>query len=513
MEPSLGFVAELFAHAFSYWWLILIATTIGIIIGAMPGFGSANTIIMLLPFTLAVDVDVAMIFMVSLFCASQSGGGITSILLNIPGNGGSAATCLDGYPMAKKGLGQQALVLSFVASQVGGMVTAGMSIFLLPYMAKLAYYLHSVEMVVIVLFGITLIASIASENMLKGLIAGGLGLLIGAIGADHIYSTPRGTFGFLELYDGVPLIPVLIGVFAISEALIMMESRSVLSDEGLEVARRASWNETLEGIKMAFQRTWLMIWTAIVGLIIGIVPGAGASIAAFVAYQQARLYSKKPEEFGTGVPEGVIAPESANNGCASGDLIPLLVIGVPGGTTAAVMMIVMTYHGVQLGPRLFIQTPELGYGVFVTMLVAYCVMLFTTLPLTRYISRLILIPTAVLAPIIIAFTMVGSFAPRAYMFDLWLTLVFGVIGYICRRTGYNVVAMLIGVILGPLLEANVMRALRISGNDPWTFFSSPLANILWVLLIVSLLVPSLVQWNKNRRTRLQPASGPALGAE
>jgi putative tricarboxylic transport membrane protein len=506
MEPSLGFVAELFAHAFSYWWLILIATTIGIIIGAMPGFGSANTIIMLLPFTLAVDVDVAMIFMVSLFCASQSGGGITSILLNIPGNGGSAATCIDGYPMAKKGLGHQALVLSFVASQVGGMVTAGMSIFLLPYMAKAAYYLHSVEMVVILLFGITLIASIASENMLKGLIAGFLGLLIGAVGADSIYSTPRGTFGMLELYDGVPLIAVLIGVFAISEALVMIESRSILSEAGMQIAKNSGWKETWIGVKVAFQHWWLMIWTAIVGLIIGIVPGAGASIAAFVAYQQARLYSKTPERFGTGIPEGVIAPESSNNGCASGDLIPLLVIGVPGGTTAAVMLIVMTYHGVQLGPRMFIQTPEIGYGVFVTMLVAYCIMLFTTLPLTRYISKIILIPTSVLAPIIIAFTLVGAFAPRDYMFDLWLTLFFGVIGYICRRTGYNVVAMLIGVILGPLLEANVMRALRISGNDPLVFFSSNVANVLWALLFISLFIPTMVQWRQNRRTRLRAAA-------
>lgn len=505
MDPSLGFVADLFGNVFSHWWLILIATTIGIIIGAMPGFGSANTIIMLLPFTLAVDVNTAMIFMVSLFCASQTGGGITSILLNIPGNGGSAATCIDGYPMAKKGLGQQALVLSFVASTVGGMVTSGMTIFLLPYMAKLAFYLHSVEMVVIVLFGITLIASVASENMLKALIAGCLGLLIGAIGADHIYSTPRATFGFLELYDGMPLIPVLIGVFAISEAIIMIESTSVLSETGMQLAKRAGWAETLEGVKMAFSRTWLMIWTGIVGLVIGIVPGAGASIAAFVAYQQARLWSKTPEKFGTGIPEGVIAPESSNNGCASGDLIPLLVIGVPGGTTAAVMMIVMTYHGVQLGPRLFIQTPELGYGVFVTMLVSYFVMMFTTMPLTRYISKLILIPTAVLAPIIIAFTMVGSFAPRGYMFDLWLTLLFGVIGYICRRTGFNVVAMLIGVILGPLLEANVMRALRISGNDPYVFFSSAVGNVLWVLLAISLIVPPYVQWRKSRRQPLQTA--------
>lgn len=509
MEPGFSMLADIFGLIFSNLWLVVIASTIGIIIGAMPGFGSANTIIMLLPFTLAVDVELAMVFMVSLFVGSHMGGGITSILLNIPGNGGSAATCLDGYPMAKKGLGQQALVLSFVASTVGGMVTAGMSIFLLPYMAKLAYYLHSVEMVVILLFGITLIASVASENMLKGLIAGFLGLLIGAIGADHIYSTPRGTFGFLELYDGVPLIAVLIGVFAISEALIMMESNSVLSDTGRDLMKGAGWAATWDGIKMSFARTWHMIWTGIVGLIIGIVPGAGASIAAFVAYQQSRLYSKTPEEYGKGIPEGVIAPESANNGCASGDLIPLLVIGVPGGTTAAVMLIVFTYHGVQLGPRLFIQSPEIGYGVFVTMLVAYGVMLFTTLPLTKYVAKIVLIPTAVLAPIIIAFTMVGAYAPRGYMFDLGLALVFGAIGYICRKTGYNVVALLIGVILGPMLEANVVRALRISGNDPMVFFQSTVGNILWAFLIFSLFLPTVMQWRRNREQARNAAQSPA----
>ncbi|MFT0860522.1 tripartite tricarboxylate transporter permease [Ancylobacter sp. G4_0304] len=498
MNLSFAVLSDQFLLNFSYLWLIVIATTIGIIIGAMPGFGSANTIIMLLPFTLAVDIEVAMIFMVSLFVASHMGGGITSILLNIPGNGGAAATCLDGYPMARKGLGQQALVLSFVASTVGGVVTAGLSIFLLPYIARLAFYMHSVEMVVILLFGITLIASVASDNMLKGLIAGFLGLLIGAIGADHIYSTPRGTFGMIELYDGVPLIAVLIGVFAISEALKMMENDSVLDESGLEMMRKASWKQTWEGVTMAFARTWHMVWTSLVGLVIGIVPGAGASIAAFVAYQQSRLFSKTPEKYGTGIPEGVIAPESANNGVTSGDLIPMLVIGVPGGTTAAVMMIVMTYHGVQLGPRLFIQNPGIGYGVFITMLVAYAVMLFTTLPLTKYVSKLVLIPTPVLAPIIIAFTLVGAFAPRGYMFDLWLTLLFGAIGYLCRQTHFNVVALLIGVILGPLLEANVMRALRISGNDPWVFFSSTVGNVLWVALVLSLLLPSFVQWRRNR---------------
>lgn len=507
MEPNFSLLADLFTVALSHWWLILIGTTIGIIIGAVPGFGAQNTIIMLLPFTLAVDVQTGLTFMVALYIASHMGGGIPAILLNIPGTGGAAATTLDGYPMAKNGLAQQALVLTFVASTIGGIVTATLALFLLPSLSRVAYYLHSVEMVVVLLFGIVLIAVIAAKDMLKGLIAGFFGLLLGAIGADHIYSSPRGTFGFLELYDGMPVIPALIGLFAISEALNMLESKSVLTEAGKAQMLRSDWSATLDGVRIALKRWWHIVWTGLIGLIIGIVPGAGASIASFVAYQQSRMFSRTPEAYGTGHPEGVLAPEAANNGVSSGSLIPLLVIGVPGGSTAAVMLVVLTYHGVQLGPRLFIQNPGLAYGVFVTMIVGYVIMLFTILPLTRYLSRIVLISTTVLAPVIVAFTLVGAFAPRGYLFDMGLALVFGVIGYVGRKTGFHVVALLIGVILGPLLEANVMRALRISGNDPWVFFSSTVGNILWLLLIVSLLIPSIVQWRKNRS-----AAKPALAA-
>jgi putative tricarboxylic transport membrane protein len=500
VEMTFGLFFDLVGTAASYWWLILIATSVGIIIGAIPGFGPQNTIIMLLPFTLAVPIEIGLTFMVALYVASHMGSGIPAVLLNIPGTGGAAATTLDGYPMAKKGMAQQALVLTFVASTVGGMVTATMALFLLPYLSRVAYYLHSVEMVVVMLFGITLIAIIAAKDTLKGLIAGFLGLLIGAIGADHIYSTPRGTFGFLELYDGMPLIPALIGLFAVSEALVMLEKKSVLDEAGRAKMLSATWAETIEGVKMAFARWWHIVWTSMIGLVIGAVPGAGASIAAFVAYQQSQLFSKTPEKYGTGHPEGVLAPEAANNGVGSGSMIPLLVIGVPGGSTAAVMLVVLVYHGVPLGPQMFATRPELAYGVFATMLVSYILMLFTILPLTRYLSRVVLISTLVLAPVIVAFTLVGAFAPRNYIFDMGLALLFGVIGYVARKSGYHVVAILIGIILGPILEANVMRALRISGNDMMVFFSSPVANVLWVLLILSLAGPFLMdRWRKRSR--------------
>jgi putative tricarboxylic transport membrane protein len=490
---------ELFAHSFSYWWVIVPAVLLGTIVGAVPGFSAANTIIILLPLTLAIDVEAALLFMMALYCASQLGNGIPAILVNIPGTGGAAATTLDGYPMAKKGEAQQALIVCFVASVLGGLIGTLLTLVALPYLARVGFLLHSVEMVVIMLFGLALIAAIAAQDMLKGLLAGLLGLLIGAIGTDHIYSTPRATFGFIELYDGVPLVPALIGLFAISEAFVMIEDRMIVSSEGARRARAVPWIETWRALVDSLKMTWLIAWTAVIGVVIGIIPGAGASIASFVAYQQARTYSRHPERFGTGVPEGVAAPESANNGVTSGTLVPLMAIGVPGGSTAAIMMIVLQYHGVVLGPRLFIDRPELAYGVFTAMFVAYLFMIVLIVPLARYMARATLIPTHFLAPLIIGFTVVGAFAPRGYLFDMVIALVFGVIGFIARKTGYHVAAILIGIILGPLLEQYLMRALRISEGNLMVLFSSNIGNALWVMLVLSLVLPYL---RGRRRSRL-----------
>jgi putative tricarboxylic transport membrane protein len=232
------------------------------------------------------------------------------------------------------------------------------------------------------------------------------------------------------------------------------------------------------------------VWTAFVGLFIGIVPGAGASIASFVAYQQSRMWSKHPELYGTGIPEGVIAPESANNGVTSGTLVPTLALGVPGGSTAAVMMIVLQYHGMVMGPRLFSTHPEVAYGVFVSMAVAYIFMIFTILPLARYMSRIVLIETTFLVPVIVLVTIVAAFGERQYLFDMGLALVFGVVGYIAHKTHYHVTAILIGIILGPLFEEYLVRALRISEGDLTILFSSTLGNVLWGLLVLSLVLPA-----------------------
>lgn len=501
MELSIGIIFQLFLDSLAQWYVIIPAIVIGLIIGAIPGLGPANTLIILLPFTMALDVRTALAFMVALYSAARMGAGVPAILVNIPGTAGAAATPLDGYPMAKRGMAQQALTLSFVASAFGGLITCIASIFAMPYLSRVGYYFHSVEMVVVMLFGLTLIAVVSSGNTLKGLIAGMFGLLVGAIGPDFIYAAPRATFGFLELFDGIPVVAALIGLFAISEALLMIEVESIVTDAGKErMASSAPWADTLEGVRMAAKRWWHIIWTAFIGLGVGIVPGAGAPIAAFVAYQQSRLFSKHPELYGTGHPEGILAPESANNGVTAGSLIPLLTLGIPGGATAAIMLIVIQFHGIILGPRLFIDNPQFPYGVLMAMGVTYLFMIGTILPLARYMSRVTLIPTQFLAPVIISFTLVGAFAPRAYLFDMGLALVFGVIGYIARKTGYQVAAILIGVILGPYVEQYFLRALRISEGDPLVLFSSTIGNVLWVFLVLSLVLPPLMAHLKKKRT-------------
>ncbi len=506
MEFQWEMYAELFARTFTFWWVIIPAIFLGLVVGAIPGFSAANTIIILLPMTLAMDPEVGLIFMVALYASSRMGAGIPAILVNIPGTAGAAATPLDGYPMTKAGRGQQALAISFVSSIVGGLLTTIVALLAMPWLSRVAFYLHSVEMIVVMLFGISLIASIAARDTLKGLIAGFFGLMIGSIGADVVYATPRGTFGFLELYDKVPLIPALVGLFAVSEAFAVIERQTILTDRGQELMRKAGWAETIEGIRIALSKWWHITWTSIIGLIVGVVPGAGASIAAFVAYQQSKTYSKTPELYGTGHIEGLIAPESANNGVTAGTLVPLLVIGIPGGATAAIMLVVLDWHGVTVGPDLFMEDPNLAYGPFTAMAVTYALMILTVMPLARYMSRITVISTTYMAPLIISFTLVGAFVPRAYMFDMYLALAFGVIGYVARKTGYHVAAILIGVILGPLLEMYFLRALKMSQGDIMVIFSSNLGNILWACLILSIGFPYLLEYRRKRR-RMASAGG------
>lgn len=495
MLVSGSMLYDVFVQSLSLWWVIIPGMLLGIVVGILPGFSAQNTLIILLPLTLEMDVAAAMAFMISLYCTTQLGGGIPAILFNMPGEGGAAATTLDGYPMTKKGQAQQALVLCFAASAFGGLLTTVIAMVLLPALGQLGFYFRSTEMVVVMVFGLTLIAAIAAKDMLRGLIAGAFGLMLGAIGADPIFGSARATFGMLELFDGLPLIPVLIGLFAISEAFVMIEQDTIVDETQMTAAKSARWADTLEGLWLTGRYWWQTVWTSLIGLIIGILPGAGSTIAAFLAYEYSKLSSKTPELYGTGHPPGVIAPESANNGVTSGTLVPVLALGIPGGTTGAIMMVVLTYHGVVLGPRLFIEQPQFVYSIYMQMFVCYLFMVAMILPLARYMSRVVWVPNRYLVPLILSMITIAAFSEREYLFDMGLALFFGIVGYIARKTQYEVTAILVGVIMGPLFEQYLLRSLRVGQGDLMVLFSSTLGNVLWVMVIGALLLP----WWRSRR--------------
>lgn len=482
-----------------YWWLIPLGVGLGIFVGAVPGFSSTNVLIILLPFTLGMESGAGMAFMASLYSGSHMGGSIPAVLFNVPGTGAAAATCFDGYPMTQQGRGQEALAIAFAASAIGGLFTTMITLGALPYLSRMVYYFGSIENFVIILFGVALIAQITGGSLLKGLIAGIFGLLLGAIGYDHVYSVPRATFGLVYLFDGMPRVPAIVGLFAISEAFSMVEKNMIIDASNLSCALKEGWQGTKRGLMITLKKMGAVIRSSLIGFIVGIIPGAGATIGSFVSYQQAMSFSKDKEQFGKGAPEGVIASEAANNGLTSGSLIPLLTLGIPGGGTAAVMLVVLQAHGVPIGPRLFQVMPQLAYGVVVAMMVAYVVMIIMGVPLAKSLAKMSFFPTKVLAPAIISFTLIGSFVARGYLFDMWIALFFGVLGYILKRTGYSPHAVLLGVILGPLAEQYFLRALLLGNGNPAILFSRPLGNFLWVLLILSMAMPALMTRFRKRK--------------
>jgi len=500
------FIMNAFADITQWGWLIPIGVIVGIFVGAVPGFSSTNTLIILLPLTLGMDSAPALGFMSSVYAGAQTGGSIPAVLLNVPGTGSAAATCLDGYPMTQQGKGQQALMLSFLASCIGGFITTGVTLMTLPYLRRVVYLFGSVENFIIILFGLALIVQIAGKSKIKGYMAGFFGLLLGAIGYDTVYSIPRATFGILELFDGMPSVPAIVGLFAISEVFFMMEKETVVdvTDSDLLNERlKSNWAATWDGIVLSFKHTWTIIYTAFIGWIIGIIPGAGATIASFVAYQQTMIFSKDKESFGKGNPKGVIASESANNGVTSGALIPLLTLGIPGGGTAAVMLIVLQAHGVPIGPRLFQTNPQLAYTVVATMLVAYIIMTVIGFPITKALGRISYVPTKILVPTIVSFTLIGAFVERGFMFDMYLALLFGILGYIMKKTGYQLHALLLGIILGPMAEEYFLRGITLGEGNPLIFFSRPVGNLLWILLVASMALPALyTKYSKKKKGAL-----------
>lgn len=461
---------------------VFIGVVAGIIVGALPGLTATMGVALLIPFTFGLDPVHGLIMLVGLFSGGIYGGSISAILIGVPGTPSAAATALDGFVMGKRGLAGKAIGTATIASFVGGTTGALVMTFCSPQLAKIALKFGPPEFFALAFFGLGIIITISGKSILKGLISGIFGLMITMIGFDPLSGVPRLTFGSTELLGGITFIPALIGLFGYSQVFQSIEKILTLPVVKSEV------KNVLPSFKEVKSVLKTIIKSAFIGTFIGAVPGTGCDVAAFVSYGEARRSSKNPEKFGTGILEGVAAPEAGNNGATGGAMIPMLTLGVPGDAVTAVLMGALTIHGFQPGPLLFRDHPEIVYPVFAGMILAQFVMLMVGLAGARFIASLINIDRRILTPIIFFLCVVGSYVMRFSFFDVGVSLFIGIIAYFMNYYGFPGSPILLALILGPMVEQNLRRSLLISHGDPMIFFTRPISAafiIVGVLIILT----------------------------
>ncbi|MEZ5862752.1 MAG: tripartite tricarboxylate transporter permease [Geminicoccaceae bacterium] len=470
--------------------LILIGVALGIVIGSIPGLTGAMLIALTLPLTFYMESINALILLVAMYVGSISGGLITAILLRMPGTPAAIMTTFDGYPMARAGQPGRALGLAIGASFVGGMISWAFLVLLSPPLARLALTFGPFEYFTMVLMALVLIASLSRGSFVKGLLAGLLGMLIAIPGVDPAGGRLRLTFGFHELDAGFNLLPVLIGVFAVSQVIkdIIEIDRPV---EKIAFASRGILMTLADYRRHAVN----LVRSSVIGTWVGILPGIGASIGSMMAYTAAKSFSRTPERFGTGHEEGITASESANNATVGGALIPLVTMGIPGSTIDAILIAAMIIHGLQPGPLLFVQSPNVVYAMIAACLIANIVMFVMMLSTAGWIARLVDVPRALLLPSILLFCVLGSYALNNRMFDVWVMLGFGVLGYFLERCKVPLGPFVIGFVLEQIAETQLRAALMESGGEILPLLSRPISLGFIAVALVLLLVPL---WNERQ---------------
>lgn len=476
-------------------------TLIGIIFGALPGFTAAMGVAILLPLTFGMNPASGLILLGALFGGAMYGGSIAAILINTPGTPSAAATVLDGYPMAKKGLAGQALRESVFASFLGGIMGVTVLLFFAPPLAKISLMFGPPEYFLLAIFALTIIASLSEKALIKGFLAGVFGLMISTIGMDPLLGFPRFTFGLKDLVDGIELVPALIGLFSIPEVLEIIKSHKEKVRESVVPVRKIKIG--FPPLKHIINFIPIYFRSTIIGVIIGILPGAGGSIASFMAYNETRRVSKYPEKFGTGIPEGVAAAESANNAMSCGALIPMLTLGVPGDSVAAIMMGGLLIHGLQPGAELFTKNANIVFTFIIALYLANIMMLFCGTYLAPYFTIATRTPKHILAASVILLTVLGSYAIRGNIFDVYVMITFGIIGYLMRAYGFSVVPTVLGIILGTQAEKGLYGTLAISEgqNVVWFILQRPISLILILLTVISISIPIVRYWRGRDKLR------------
>jgi putative tricarboxylic transport membrane protein len=483
---ALGLLGDGFATALQPLNLLVVflGVLIGTIIGMLPGIGPINAIAILIPisFALGLPATAMLILFSGIYYGSQYGNSISTILLNVPGTASSVATALDGYPMARSGRGGPALAISAIASFIGGTLSIFGLVLFAPLLAQWAIRFGPAEYFVLIVFTFTTISALTGRNFVKGLIATGLGLAVASVGLD-LTNVARFTFGQFRLYDGFDFVVVTIGLFAVSEVFTLVEHTRAGQASVGAVGRVMI---TAKEFGASF---WVMIRSSISGFLVGVLPGAGATIASFLAYTTEQRLVDREGTFGKGDIRGVAAPESANNASVSGALIPLLTLGVPGSGTTAVMLGALLALNLAPGPLFISRNPDLFWGLIASMYIGNVMLLILNLPLVGLFVRILLIPRWVLVPLVVAIAYVAVYSATSSSFDLFAMTAFGVVGWGMRKLDFPLAPVVLAVVLGPMMEVNLRRALSLSDGDWSVFYGSPITLGLWALVVVSLLLP------------------------
>jgi putative tricarboxylic transport membrane protein len=467
--------------------LVLAGAVVGTAVGMLPGIGPINAIALLLPLAFAIDLppESMLILMAGIYYGSQYGNSISTILLNVPGTASAVVTAIDGYALTKKGRGGPALAMSAVASFVGGTLSIFGLVLLAPLLSRWALRFGPAEYVALMVFAFVALSSLAGRSIPKALAATGLGLLLASVGLDPQSAVPRYTFGQLRLLDGIDFLVATLGLFAVSEVLVLAEE----SPTGQ--AATAAYGRVRLTVGELKDSAWTMIRGSALGFVVGVLPGAGGTVASFLAYSTEQRLVDREGTFGTGDLRGVAAPEAANNAAANGAMIPLLTLGVPGSGTTAVLLGALLALNVTPGPLLIQERPELFWGLAASMYIGNVALLVLNLPLVGLFVRVLSLPRWILVPAVAALSFTSVFAVTGSSFDLVILTALGVLGWAMRKGGFPLAPVILGLVLGPLLEKNLRRSLALSGGDWDVLFSSPIAIALWTMALAAFALPPL----------------------
>lgn len=465
---------------FSHLLVVLIGTLAGTFIGALPGLSAVSGVALLLPFTFTMDPAQGLIMLAAVYMSAEYGGSISAILINTPGTSGAACTMLDGTPLTRQGKAQEALYISLLAGTVGGLVGAMALLFFTPILAEMSLLLGPAEIFWVAVSGLALVATLSGRHTVKGLVGVVIGVALTLVGQDAISGDMRFMFDDYRLVGGIPLVPALLGLFAVASILELLEKSS--DAVAPLILRKGALRSVVSALsKMKIQ----LLWSSVLGTAVGIVPGAGASISAFVAYGEAKRISKTPEQFGKGSYEGVAAPEAANNAVVGGALVPLLALGIPGSGSAAIMFGALTIHGIIAGPQLFSENADIVYTFMIGLLATVFAMLVIGLVTIRWSSLIVRTPRKAMVPAVLVLSLIGSYGLNNNLFDVYVLLAVGVVAYLLTKIDVPVVTIALGLVLGSLMEESFQQAALVGQVDfgsTWLYFANrPLALALMAL--------------------------------